>query len=155
MAETAGQGQGQGGGADGDVELKLRLQAKTGAFWLWAIAALSVVNTLSALTSQKVSVFMGLAATAVLDRLAASGGAGVRAAGLAAALAVAAGFAFLGVLANRGKAWAAAVALGLYALDAVAYGWLGLWPNVAFHALAGFFVVRGFFAQQALDERRA
>lgn len=151
MAETAGRD--QGGGVEGEAELKLRLQAKTGAFWLWAIAALSVVNTLSALAGQKISVFMGLGATAVLDRLAASGGGATRAAGVAAAVAVAGVFAFLGVLANRGKAWAAGVALGLYALDAALYGWLGVWTHVAFHALAGIFVLRGFFAQQALDER--
>ncbi len=57
---------------------------------------------------------------------------------------------FMGLQAQRGKAWAFYAGLAVYAVDALIYARLEDWMPVGFHVLAGFFIVKGLMRLREL-----
>jgi hypothetical protein len=96
----------------------LHARAMGGANWFFWIAALSVLNSLSALSGSE----WGLGATQLIDALVGALSRGSGAAKLVAPvvdLFVAAPFALLGVFARRLRLWAFYLGIALYSLDAL------------------------------------
>jgi hypothetical protein len=146
----------QGPGEVVTDEGRLRIVMRSGAGWFYWIAALSLVNTVLVHSGSDVNFLMGLAATLVVDGVARSfvqGGApevAVRSLAIGLDLIIAGAFALFGILGQRGRGWAFVAGIALYAADALLFVSFEAWANVAFHAFAGFYLVRGLRAQRAL-----
>lgn len=123
-----------------------------GASWFFFIAALTLVNAVLFFVNANTRFVIGTGITDVANVIAANDITGV--AGTIAAVifdaVVIAGFAGLGVLARRGTSWAFLVGGGVYALDALLLAYFTDWLSVAFHALAIFYLYRGFQASRQL-----
>lgn len=148
-----------------DAELQKQLQEfHNGANWFYWIAGLSVVNSLLIFFGTGWAFIFGLGITQFVDGAAGAigeemgGGTGawvVRAIGLGFSIAVAAVFALIGWLANKGYGAAFIFGMVIYVLDAlvfIAAAFLGApdWLGLAFHALALFFMFRGYSALRQL-----
>jgi hypothetical protein len=59
-------------------------------------------------------------------------------------------FAGLGLISRNGALWSFIVGMVLIVLDALLLVWVSDWAAVAFHALALFFIFRGFTAARQL-----
>ena len=125
---------------------------RSGANWFIWIAGLSLVNSLLFVTGSHWSFFLGLAATQVSDefgKVIITGTTGVAVA-LAIDVVIAAIFVGLGLMSRSGALWSFIVGMVLIVLDALLLVWVQDWAAVAFHALALFFVFRGFQAARQL-----
>jgi len=125
---------------------------RSGANWLIWIAGLSLVNSVLFVTGSHWSFFLGLAATQVSDefgKVIITGTTGVAVA-LAIDVVIAAIFVGLGLMSRNGALWSFIVGMVLLVLDALLLVWVQDWAAVAFHALALFFVFRGFQAARQL-----
>ena len=125
---------------------------RSGANWLIWIAGLSLVNSVLFVTGSHWSFFLGLAATQVSDefgKVIITGTTGVAVA-LAIDVVIAAIFVGLGLMSRNGALWSFIVGMVLLVLDAALLVWVQDWAAVAFHALALFFVFRGFQAARQL-----
>ena len=138
-----------------DPELEKRV--KNGVNWLYWIAALSMINSISALCGSDWRFIIGLGITQFIDAFAMGFGSGGKIVALVLDLIAAGVLVALGVFANKLHGWAAIVGMILIGLDGVlvALGALGtgegsLWISVAFHAWATFMIFRGFQAIRAL-----
>jgi hypothetical protein len=120
---------------------------KRGASWFDWIAALSVINSLIALSNSHLHFVLGLGITEVIDYAAQSSGSTQgRVIGFVVTLLVAGFFWLMGRLAKQGHRWALVLGIVLYLLDG---GLLLLgqdWLSVAFHAYALFMLIRTFAA---------
>jgi len=142
------------------VSEDVRLQAtmRSGAGWFYWVAGLSLVNTVMTHTGSDVNFLMGLAYTLVVDGIAQasmeSGGpiAAIRLVAIGLDVVIAGAFVLFGLFGQRGKAWAFLVGIALYALDAAVFAYFASWANVAFHAFAGLYLVRGFLALRRLTK---
>ncbi len=126
------------------------LQLKSGASWFYWIAGLSLVNSIMSLTGSGFGFALGLGVTRIVDGFAAgleSGGKGV-----ALVLDLMAGglFIFFGIFASKAHTWAFVVGMALFALDGLIVLLAQAWLSVALHALALFFIFRGFLACRQL-----
>ncbi|HMJ91218.1 MAG TPA: DUF4339 domain-containing protein [Candidatus Acidoferrum sp.] len=135
----------------------LRQQIKNGSSWFYWIGALSLINSISAISGSDWRFFIGLGTTQFIDGV--LGGTGATGKIIALVLDfIAAGLLILfGVLGGKGHAWAMLVGGILIGLDgilvayaAVAGGGGSLWISFAFHAWAVFVIWRGFMAARAL-----
>ena len=127
---------------------------RSGANWFIWIAGLSLVNSVLFVTGSHWSFFLGLAATQVSDefgKVIITGTTGVAVA-LAIDVVIAAIFVGLGLMSRSGALWSFIVGMVLIVLDALLLVWVQDWAAVAFHALALFFVFRGFQAARQLAE---
>lgn len=125
-------------------------QLKSGASWFHWIAGLSLINSIIGLLGSEWGFILGLGITQIFDGLGAALGPAGQAAAFVMDLTVAGGFVALGVLAQKGQQWAFIVGMALYACDALLF-LLGMdLLGVGFHALALFFLFRGFKACQQL-----
>lgn len=127
----------------------LERQRKNGALWFYWVAALSLVNSVVALTGQEWRFIIGLGITQLADALAASTGHG----GVTVALvdaAVIGGFVLLGRFALRGGLWAFGVGAAFYALDGLIFLAARDWVGVAFHVFVLVMTVRGLAAARRL-----
>ncbi len=123
-----------------------------GATWFFFIAALTLVNTVLFFMNSDRRFVIGTGITDVANFIGANditGSAGTIAAGVFDAVVIA-GFVGLGLLARRGTSWAFLVGMIVYALDALLLAWLTDWLSVVFHALALFYLFRGFQASREL-----
>jgi hypothetical protein len=125
---------------------------RSGGTWFYYIAGLSLVNSILFWAGSNWSFVIGLGITDAANVIGHDGITG--ATGMAIAivfdLAVAGGFAGLGYLARKGTTWAFIVGMVVYLLDGLLLVWVTDWLSVAFHALALFYIVRGFRASRAL-----
>ena len=129
---------------------------RSGANWFIWIAGLSLVNSVLFVTGSHWSFFLGLAATQVSDefgKVIITGTTGVAVA-LAIDVVIAAIFVGLGLMSRSGALWSFIVGMVLIVLDALLLVWVQDWAAVAFHALALFFIVRGFQAARQLAALR-
>jgi len=129
---------------------------RSGANWFIWIAGLSLVNSVLFVTGSHWSFFLGLAATQVSDefgKVIITGTTGVAVA-LAIDVVIAAIFVGLGLMSRSGALWSFIVGMVLLVLDALLLVWVQDWAAVAFHALALFFIVRGFQAARQLAALR-
>lgn len=128
----------------------LERQRKNGALWFYWVAALSLVNSVVALTGQEWRFIIGLGITQLADALAARTGHG----GVTVALvdaAVIGGFVLLGRFALRGGLWAFGVGAAFYALDGLIFLAARDWVGVAFHVFVVVMTVRGLAAARRLS----
>lgn len=125
---------------------------RSGANWLIWIAGLSVVNSVLFLAGSNWAFFLGLGATQFSDAIGKEIITGTTGQVLALLVdAVIAGiFAGLGLISRNGARWSFIVGMVLLVLDALLLVWVTDWAAVAFHALALFFIVRGFQASRQL-----
>jgi hypothetical protein len=120
-----------------------------GASWFYWVAALSLINSVGALTGQGWRFIVGLGITQLADALVARTGHGLA---LVAPVDVAliGGFALLGRYARRGRLWAFGVGAAFYALDGLIFVAARDWIGVAFHAFVLVMAARGFEAARRL-----
>ncbi len=128
----------------------LERRRRSGALWFYWVAALSLVNSVVALTGQPWRFIIGLGITQLADALAARTGHG----GVTVALidaAVIGGFVLLGHFALRGRLWAFGVGAAFYALDGLIFLAVRDWVGVAFHVFVLVMTVRGLAAARRLS----
>jgi hypothetical protein len=135
----------------------LHQRIKNGASWFYWIGALSLINSIAALSGSGWRFFIGLGVTQFIDELAANGSSAGKAIALTLDIVAAALLIVFGVLAEKRHGWAFLVGGILLAIDGVlvllaALGGGGsfLWISFAFHAWAVFMIFRGFTAARAL-----
>jgi hypothetical protein len=138
-----------------DPELEKRV--KNGVSWLYWIAALSLVNSVSALFGSDWRFIIGLGITQFIDAFAMGFGSGGKVVAFVLDLVAAGILVVLGIFANKYHGWAAIVGIVLLALDGliVALAALGsgegsLWISFAVHVWAIVMIFRGFQASRAL-----
>ena len=128
----------------------LEQQLKSGAGWFYWIAALSLVNSIMALTGSKWGFALGLGVTQIIDAVGAgAGGAGQTIAFIIGLLATGL-LVLFGVFANKRHGWAFIVGLVLVGLDTVVTGLLQMWMSLAFHVFALYCIFKGYQACRAL-----
>ena len=130
--------------------LELYSHHKSGAQWFYAIAVVSVLNTLISLSGSSWSFIVGLGSTQLIDVMAQIfKEEAVLSAALITTIALSADallvgmFALWGLLAKKGHAWAYIVGMVLYALDGLIFVVAAEWLSVAFHAFALWGLFRG------------
>jgi hypothetical protein len=127
-----------------------------GASWLYWIAGLSLVNSISALTGSDWRFFLGLGVTQIIDGLAAQLGSSGKIVALVLDLLIAGALIVLGVFAHKRHGWAFIVGIVLLGLDAAVVALLAItsgagsiWISFAFHLWVMFAIFRGFQASRA------
>lgn len=130
--------------------LELYSQHKSGAQWFYAIAIVSVLNTLISLSGSSWSFIVGLGSTQLIDLMAqifkeeaVLSTALITTIALSADALLVGMFALWGLLAKKGHAWAYIVGMVLYALDGLIFVVAQEWLSVAFHAFALWGLFRG------------
>ena len=123
-----------------------------GASWFFFIAALTLVNAVLFFVNANTRFVIGTGITDLANAVGADVITGVAGTVLAMIFdaVVIAGFVGLGLLARRGTSWAFLVGGVVYALDALLLAYYARWLSVVFHALALFYLYRGFQASQQL-----
>jgi hypothetical protein len=132
----------------------LERQVRSGADWFFWIAALSVINSIIALSGSQAGFVVGLGVTQVIDAVALSSELDLGAAGKAVCLVLdvlAAGlFALFGAFARKRHGWAFVVGMGLYALDGLLLALFQNWLSVGFHVFALYCIFSGLRAHRGL-----
>jgi hypothetical protein len=141
--------------AEAAVLQQMTEQVKSGANWFYWIAGLSAVNTALDLFGANIRFILGLGITQVVDAIAReSGNPGGVVPLVANAIAIGV-FVLFGIKANQKLTWAFVVGMLLYALDGALLFLFEDWKGIAFHALALFFLFKGFSALRELKKVEA
>ncbi len=127
----------------------LERRRRSGALWFFWVGALSIVNSVAALTGQQWRFIIGLGITQLTDGLAARTGHGMPIVAVVDAAFVGA-FALLGRFALRGHQWAFVVGAIFYAMDGLIFVAAGDVVGVAFHAFVVVMALRGLHAARRL-----
>ncbi len=129
---------------------------RAGANWFIWIAGLSLVNSVLFIAGSNWAFFLGLGYTRLVDDfgdLVITGTTG-HVLALAVDIVIAGIFVGIGLLSRNGAQWSFIVGVVLLVLDALLLATVADWGAVAFHALALFFIVRGFQAARRLASLR-
>jgi hypothetical protein len=142
---------------DSVERFQLEQRMKSGAYWFYWIAALSLVTSLISLSTDSGWAFLvSLGVTQFIDAVAREvanqWGAGFKVVAFVLDLTAAGLFALLGYFATKRHQWAFVAGMALYALDAVLCALVGLWLGLAFHAYVLYSVFGGYKACTALAE---
>jgi len=143
-----------------NIENALMIQLRSGANWLYWIAGLSMINSLSAIFGSDIYFVVGLGFNFIVTAVVlAVNGIEISQAEFAVKLvifilnAIAAGmFVLFGFYANKRYAWAFITGMVLYALDGLIFLALGDYLSIAFHGLALFFIFKGYKASTNLNK---
>jgi len=129
---------------------------RSGANWFIWIAGLSLVNSVLFVAGSNWAFFLGLGATQFSDAFGKEiiTGTTGEVVALIVDVVIAAIFVGLGLMSRSGALWSFIVGMVLIVLDALLLVWVQDWAAVAFHALALFFVIRGFQAARQLATLR-
>ena len=129
---------------------------RSGANWFIWIAGLSLVNSVLFVAGSNWAFFLGLGATQFSDAFGKEIITGTmgEVVALIVDVVIAAIFVGLGLMSRNGALWSFIVGMVLLVLDALLLVWVQDWAAVAFHALALFFVIRGFQAARQLAALR-
>jgi hypothetical protein len=127
-------------------------QLKSGASWFYWIAALSLINSIVALTGSNWRFVIGLGVTQISDAVGQAFGGGGKFAALVVAIIAAGIFILCGIFANKRQLWAFIVGMILFTLDAVISLLISDWIGLGFHAFALFFIFRGFNAARGMGK---
>ncbi|HEX9094803.1 MAG TPA: hypothetical protein VF990_01740 [Candidatus Dormibacteraeota bacterium] len=129
---------------------------RSGANWFIWIAGLSLVNSVLFAFGSDWAFFLGLGATQFVDAFGREIITGTSGQVLALVVDVLIAGIFVGIaLASRaGAQWSFIVGMVLVVLDALLLVWVTDWAAVAFHALALYFMARGFQASRRLAALR-
>jgi hypothetical protein len=125
-------------------------QMKSGASWFYWIAALSLVNSISAFSGSTWRFIIGLGITQIIDEFGSNLGGAGKGVTLVLDLLAAGVLVLFGVFANKGHSWAFIVGMILFALDGIIFLLVQDWLGVGFHAFVLFCLVRGFLACREL-----
>ena len=120
----------------------------SGARWFWWIAGLSLVNLALHYSGSNTSFVIGLAMTALAGAVFSE----QTIIGLGLAALIIGFYGAVGFFAQREKAWAFYLGLGLYVIDALIYVKFEDWMSVAFHAYAIFYICKGLMAVRVRTE---
>ncbi|MBC8001323.1 MAG: DUF4339 domain-containing protein [Opitutaceae bacterium] len=131
--------------------LALQNSSRSGAQWFFWIAALSVINTISAFSGGSFGFVIGLGVTQAIARQAVNGESSGKLIALILNLIAVGFFVFIGVFARRRQAWAFLAGMVLYALDGLIFLLVKDWLGVGFHAFALWCIWMGFQANQKLN----
>jgi len=123
---------------------------KSGARWFYWVAGLSLANTVAALSGGHLPLAAGLGVIRVVEAVARKAGAVAAPPALAINAMAAGAFLIIGLWSNRCNQLVFGIGVVLYAADGVLLLPSRDWSSVAFHALALFFLCRGFAAGQQL-----
>ncbi len=132
----------------------LARRARMGASWFYAIAALSIINSVMALSHSGVVFIAGLAVGPMASYLAERLGFPGTTVGIAVSVLAAGLFAMFGFFAGKRQGWSFVLGMVLYALDALLFVYSDFWLGVAFHAFVLFRLFRGWQASQQLAAGR-
>jgi hypothetical protein len=125
-------------------------QMKSGASWFYWIAALSLINSVVALSGKDFKFIFGLGVTQIVDSFAAAmGGAGTVIL-FAVNLIIVGALAVFGYFGGKRQLWAFIVGMALYLLDGLLLLIFQGWLEVAFHAFVIYCLFRGLQACRAL-----
>src|SRR5215471_1020389 len=127
------------------LEQKLRVEQalKGSASWFITIAALSLVNSVLAMTRTNIQFIFGLGFTQIVDALAHQAGSAGLVLDLVINGIIAGVFALFWNFARKGQKWAWYAGMGLYALDALLLLPARDFLSIAFHAYALYRMSRG------------
>jgi hypothetical protein len=129
-------------------------QMKSGASWFYWIAALSLVNSISAFSGSTWRFIIGLGITQIIDEFGSNLGGAGKGVTLVLDLLAAGVLVLFGIFANKGHSWAFIVGMILFALDGIIFLLVQDWLGVGFHAFVLFCLVRGFLACRELKAAR-
>lgn len=132
------------------LDAGLVAQMKSGASWFYWIAALSLINSISAFTGSEWRFIVGLGATQVFDVIGAQIGGAGKIITLALDLVAAGALVLFGVFGHKGHLWAFLVGMVLFGLDTFVFVIGQDWIGVAFHLFVLFCLFRGFQACRQL-----
>lgn len=135
-----------------EIKLKLQSQLKNAASWFFAIAGLSLVNSILVMTSAKWHFFFGLGITEIVDAIAQRLGSAGMIAALVVNVFIAGVVVLFGVFARKGQKWAFIVGMVLYGLDALLFLVFRDFIGVAVHAYALWAISRGVKAIDPLQK---
>jgi hypothetical protein len=134
-------------------------QLKSGSSWFFIIGALTLVNSIIAMTGNMTRFVVGLGVTQIIDVFGSHSSSG---AGTAIVLGIdlfaVAIFFGIGVFARKGQTWAFIVGMVIYGLDLAALVVLGVmigfydWLSIGFHAFALYGIFLGLRASIGLKE---
>jgi hypothetical protein len=151
---SAEEARSRGGGLlDGSVDrARLEQVFRSGAGWFYWIGAMSLLNSVIQWFDSDRLFLVGLGITQAIDGIAAglaqgldpTAGAVVRGLAMGLDVVAAGAFASLGWLAREGKPWAFVVGMAAYFVDGLVFLLVQFWPGIGFHALALFFIWRGY-----------
>jgi hypothetical protein len=133
---------------------QLERRRRIGARWFYWVAAVSLINTVVALSGQHWRFIIGLGTTQVANALALRTGRGWAPA-LLLDLVLIGGFVLLGYLALQGRLWAFAVGFAVYALDGLIFLAGRNWIGLGFHLFVLVMVFKGLQAAHQLDAGRS
>ncbi len=144
-------------------ELDLERLHASGSRWFYWIAALSLVNSIAAMSNSDFGFVIGLGMTQFIDGIAlalAKGASGdmviaAKACAFVADLVVSGLFVLFGAFARKGHDWAFMLGMICYGADALLYVLTANWIAIGFHGLALFFIYRGMQAHKQLAALRA
>ncbi|HZO84930.1 MAG TPA: hypothetical protein VFC26_06940, partial [Verrucomicrobiae bacterium] len=125
-------------------------RVKSGGSWFYWIAALSLINSIAALTGSGWGFIVGLGMTQLVDQFASNLDGGGRAVAIVLDLLIAGVFVLFGVFANKGHLWSFIAGMALYALDGVIFVIAGDWLAAGFHVFVLFCLFAGFRAATQL-----
>ena len=139
------------------VEQKLRLQAKvrTGAGWLMAVAAFSVINSVLVISNANLHFIVGLGITQITDGMGKSTGSAGASAGVIVSLFMAGIFALFWKFARQEQQWAFITGMVIYALDGLIFLGFGIFLDFAFHLYALYCMFLGLKALTQLHKLNA
>ena len=123
----------------------------SGASWFYWIAALSLINSISALSGSDWRFIFGLGITQIFDALGNEIAGGGKAIIFVLDLFAAGILVFFGFFAYKRHTWAFLVGMILLALDSLIFLLAQDWIGVAFHAFVLFRLFRGFQACRKLN----
>jgi hypothetical protein len=148
--------------ADIEASVKLANRAKSGASWLYLLAALSVINSIIALSGGTWTFIFGLGITQAIDggalylsERAGSGTMGPKVFGLMMDLAIACVWVYLGVQARNRRRWAFIVGMVFYVIDAILVLVLKDFFGFLFHIWVFLGLRSGYVANQQLIMQQA
>lgn len=133
---------------------QLERRRRIGARWFYWVAAVSLINTVVALSGQHWRFIIGLGTTQVANALALRTGRGWAPA-LLLDLVLIGGFVLLGYLALQRHLWAFAVGFAVYALDGLIFLAGRNWIGLGFHVFVLVMVFKGLQAAHQLGAGRS
>ena len=147
-------------GKTGGVDPKLQDKIKSGARWLYWIAALSIINTILWHTGMEATFVVGLGMTQIADGVVYGVFGGnapvfVTILSIIVSAAISGGFALFGYLASRHSKAAFIAGLVFYSLDTLLFLLIGEWFGLAFHVVAFLGILGGLTALGKYNKNKA
>jgi hypothetical protein len=130
---------------------KLQKQLSSAASWFYIIGALSLINTVIALSGSDWGFVIGLAMTQIMDAIAREVGTVGVIIALVFDLTIAATFVVFGFFAAKRHKWAFITGMVVYALDTLLILPAQIWLSFLFHLVALYYIFQGLQAGKKLE----